>query len=631
MSGIAGILYKDSRSVDPRDLQRMLAALFHRGPDASGVWHHGPIGLGHCMLRTTPESLDERQPIANETGDVVLTADARLDNRSELISTLEIEEGGARISDGELILGAYEKWGERCPERLLGDFAFALWDGRKGKLFCARDHLGIRPFYYHETEVCFVFASEIKGLLSLSRPVQKLNLVRVCDYLAGFFEDTVSTFYKDILRLPPAHCVGVGQKGSDRRCYWALDPSREIRRETAEEYEEEFRHIFFEAVKCRMRCSLPAGCLLSGGLDSSSVVATVRALSRGTSQEPLATFSATFPSFPRTDEKEYVGELLKDGGICSEYVSIDPISPFKDIDRAFQCQDEPFQTPNWFVFWTLADTARKRGIRVLLDGIDGDTTVSHGFDFLSELFFSGRWTTLATEIYWLSRRLHHSPLRFLWHYGFSPLATELGWWGLRKFLPARALRIATPEVLNPGLARRVGCAERYESMLGDRFRPVRSERKEHLRALSSGMVPFYMEVLDRFSAAFGIDHRHPYFDRRLVEFCLALPPTQKLHHGWDRAIQRNAMARVLPERIARRISKSVWRSMFERGLFDLGRDTLEKIINEDPGPLAEFVDLPVCRNIYRRCLASRPDDVDVMTLWVVTTFALWLCQSGLSP
>ena len=167
MSGIAGAYYSfDGRPVEKTDIEKMLNIIVHRGPDGSRIWTDGPIGFGHRMLWTTPESLNEKLPFSNKTEELSITADARIDNRDELISTFDLP-GRSRqtIADSELILTAFEKWGEGCPERLLGDFSFAIWDSRKNRLFCARDHMGIKPFYYYLSDKLFVFASEIKALL----------------------------------------------------------------------------------------------------------------------------------------------------------------------------------------------------------------------------------------------------------------------------------------------------------------------------------------------------------------------------------------------------------------------------------------------------------------------------------
>src|SRR3989442_1012999 len=203
VSGIAGLWRLDGRPTEPAELDRMLARLAHRGPDGAGAWRHGPVALGHRMLHTTPESLRECQPLVGTTGDLVLVADARIDNRAELCPLLPAPSDA---TDAELILAAYERWGEHCPEHLLGDFAFAIWDGRAQRLFCARDHFGVKPLYYHHRPSrLFAFASEIKGLLALADIPRRLNETRVAAYLVPLFEDKEVTFYEEIVRLPPAH------------------------------------------------------------------------------------------------------------------------------------------------------------------------------------------------------------------------------------------------------------------------------------------------------------------------------------------------------------------------------------------------------------------------------------------
>src|SRR5207245_10257224 len=175
-------------------------------------------------------------------------------------------------TDAALILAAYERWGERCPEHLLGDFALAIWDARRATLFCARDHFGVKPFYYHHAPGrLFCFASEIKGLVALAEVPRRLNETRVADYLVPLLEDKEITFYEEIVRLPPAHRMAVTREGVRMEQYWALDPEREIRMKSDGEYAEAFREIFTEAVRWRLRSAIPVESMSSGVLDSSSI------------------------------------------------------------------------------------------------------------------------------------------------------------------------------------------------------------------------------------------------------------------------------------------------------------------------------------------------------------------------
>ena len=250
MSGIVGTYRLDGEPIDPDNLKQMTDILAHRGPDGSDVWISESVGLGHRMLWTTPESLLEKLPFADESEQFVITSHARIDNREELISKLNLNKYPTeKITDSQLILEAYKKWDEECPEYLLGDFAFVIWDKRKKILFCARDHFGVKPFYYYyQANNFFAFGSEIKALLCLPQVPEKLNEVRIGDFLALMMEDKTITTYKDILRLPPAHSMVVSQSGINLRCYWELDPNREIKMDSDEAYAEEFRKIFTEAV-----------------------------------------------------------------------------------------------------------------------------------------------------------------------------------------------------------------------------------------------------------------------------------------------------------------------------------------------------------------------------------------------
>ena len=222
----------------------MVVILAHRGLDGTGVWNNGSIGLGHRMLWTTPESLQEKLPLVSQTGDLVLTADARVDNRDELISRLGLtDHRSGEIADSQLILAAYEKWGEDCAEKLLGDFAFAIWDARRQEVFCARDPMGVKPFYYYHSGRIFVFASEIKAVLCLQDVPRKLNEVKVADFLVPIFNDQINTYYQDVFRLPPAHSMTVSGGGVRTRSYWSLDPTRELHLGSDEEYVEAFREL----------------------------------------------------------------------------------------------------------------------------------------------------------------------------------------------------------------------------------------------------------------------------------------------------------------------------------------------------------------------------------------------------
>jgi asparagine synthase (glutamine-hydrolysing) len=659
MSAIVGIHYLNGRPVDRRDVERMTTTLSHRGPDGAGVWCEGTNGLGHRMLWTTPESLAEKLPFVCRSGDLVITADVRLDNRSDLIAALGLADGEpGKIADSELILAAYEKWGEHCPEQLLGDFAFILWDRRRQVLFGARDHFGIKPlYYYYQASRIFACASEIKALFCVPEVPRRLNEVRVADYLGDVSEDKTSTFYQDILRLPPAHSITVSKQSARLHCYWSLDASSELPLRSDEEYATTYRDLFTEAVGCRLRSAFPVGSHLSGGLDSSSITCVTRKLLEQTNTT-LHTLSNIFDDLPQCDERSFINEVLAQGGYRSHYVHADQSSPLADMAHVFRHQDEPAIGPNHFLPWELNRAASQAGVRVVLDGFDGDTTVSHGASRFSELAHAGEWKTFAQEADAISQHFKTSPLALLHAYGLPYLAElrrgqrwmtfslsvnqinryfqvsrgELFWkHGLKPLIPSGLLRrekSSRPDsdsILNPDFARQVGLKERVRARNGERAHPPRTVREEQWRTLTSGLFPWVLELSDRCASAFSIEVRHPFMDKRLIEFCLALPPEQKLHQGWSRIVMRRAMIGILPEAIRWRGGKTDMTPNFLRGLLTADRGAVEEVIFQSSVNIEKYVDIQALRQIYQRLIAPNKAKIgDAMAVWKATTLAYWL-------
>ncbi|GAB4425064.1 MAG: lasso peptide isopeptide bond-forming cyclase [Chloroflexi bacterium OHK40] len=634
MSAIFGVCYSDGRPAR-QALVRMGGALEHRGPDGSGMWHAGPVGLGHQMLHTTPESLRERLPLADRSGAFILTADARIDNRAELIASLGLRDRApAGVSDSDLILAAYERWGERCPFYLLGDFAFAIWDARTLSLFAARDHFGVRAFYYHASAHTFAFATEIKGLLALPELPRTINEARIGDYLLNSHEDQVSTFYQSISRLPPGHCLRLsgGQLRTWR--YWELERQPELRLRSTADYAEGYRAHFTEAVRCRMRAAFPVGSMLSGGLDSSSIVTVARALGREQGLPSLHTYSAIFDEVRASDERRYIQAVLDQGGLEPTFVPGDSVTPLTAIEQVLWHQDEPFHAPNLFVNWLIWGRVRQQGVRVLFDGVLGDSTAAHGYEYLDELAYAGRWLRLAREVRALCQVRQHRTLpvlqRYLLEAAFAPRLAEV----LQVAHRLRGQPWPAPPIppqINPAFARRLDLPGRLRVLEGERLHPVWTEREAHFRLLTTGATTSALEALEHAVAAFGIEARLPFLDRRLVEFCLALPSDQKLHRGWNRAMVRHGLADVLPPTVRWRKDKGDLGHNFKHGLAADGA-RIEQILWQDAELLAPYVDLPALRNTLQRLRAQDQGVDDHLTILLLSVIlAVWLRNETVQP
>jgi asparagine synthase (glutamine-hydrolysing) len=635
MSAICGIWSFDGRPVEVKDIGAMTDRLAHRGPDGRGVWCKNAIGLGHRRLATTSESIVEQLPLTRGYGRLAITADARIDNATNLASVLGIgrHEG---IGDAHLILAAYERWGADAPQHLVGDFAFAIWDAGRQTLFCARDRMGIKPFYYYQSPELFVFGSEIKAVFAHPDIPRLLNEAKIADHLQWNFDDAESTFYRGVVRLPAAHSLTVTAQSVRARRYWSLDCHGELRLRSDEEYAEAFREIFVEAVRCRTRSAFPVGSTLSGGLDSSSIACAAHRVVPETLR-PLRTFSAVFPSLPERervyiDERSYVQAVLKQGYFDHSYICADRVSPLHDWGRMLGQLDEACSAPNLYLHWGLYKAASRKGVRILLDGLDGDTAVSHGLSYLTDLVRTGRWVRFVRESRALARRNPRLyPIRgVVWQLGIKPMVPGSLVRGWRAWRSARRPHRDGCEIIRQSFAERV---HGRNTALGNgrtESTVFETARQGHSRALSAALVSSVMELADAASSSFAIEARYPFFDQRLIEFCVAIPAEQKLRDGWTRAVMRRGMAGILPPEVQWRLDKADLSVNFRRRLFEDDRSIIGEVVTSGLASLEEYVDTQGIRDMYGRWLEQPMQRTwDAVRLHTVVTLALWLRSFGM--
>lgn len=667
MSGIFGVFSRDGRPVDPAVLERMSNRLAHRGRDRAGVWYDGAVGLGHRMLHTTRESLHERLPIHDEAAQITLTADARIDNRDELRAMLGLRESEAKArTDGELILAAYRKWGHACPEKLVGDFAFAVWDGRRQSMFCARDPMGVRSFFYYQSQRLFVFGTEIKAILCAEGVPRRVNELQVAAFLRAEVEEREMTLYEGIVRLPAASRLEIRREGTRApERYWNLDAESEILLRDDREYADAFKEVFTEAVHCRTRSAFPVGSALSGGLDSSSIACTARNIMAQDGKR-LHTFSAVFPNLPEperrvADESRWIDSVLASGGFEPHRVEADQLTPMLDLPEQLWHWDEARLSYNMYMHWSLFRVAQESGVRVWLDGTDGDTCVGHGWNRFDALMRAGDWTTFAHEANALcvargnplqsssavarryARPYLHELARGLkvwsWWSAARELSTRFGMSmrglavrdGLRP-LVARRPKNGAEAILRPDFAKRVRAATLPLPAPAKSRKHPRPHGHDHREGLGSPVFQHALETIDGSAAAFGVEPRYPFFDTRLMQFCVSLPLSQKLSNGYSRAILRRAMNGILPEDVQWRPLKQNLSPNFRRGLGQAARD-LVQLANEQRHPVGDYVDLG--------CLRARSEEYlsgglerrreNSLLLHRVAMLSLWLSDGGWEP
>jgi len=578
MSGIFGIWNLDGRPVEKAVLTRMSATLAHRGPDGEGLWIQGPVGLAHRMLYTTPESLGEKQPLADETGDLCLTLDGRVDNRDELRAALEAK--GAKLrsdTDAELVLRAYELWGEECPKQILGDFAFAIWDGRTRRLFCARDILGIKPFYYYTNGYTFLFASELRPLFEDPAVPRVPNDGMIGEYLAMDVTSQEETLYRDIFRLPQAHVLII-QPGRVRKVrYWDVDPAREVRYRSDEAYAEQFLEIFKEAVRCRLRSHKLVGADLSGGLDSSSVVSVAHSLYReGVVDGPgVETFSLVFPGMA-CDESGYIQEVVRMWAVESNAVKAEDPGASCYVEHVRRYHDFPY-VPNGEMHNPLMALAQEKRVRVLLTGVGGNEWLTGGLRHHADLMCRFRILDLIRQSRLDSHVLSHdgdptSPLFLIIRYGLWPLLPRRIQRAVKWALNGE--RNGVPRWIHPGFARRIQLAKRLreKESAGQRFPTL--VQKELSLYLTSGWSSLGREWLERYGSWFGLEQRHPFLDRRVIEYALALPEEQRWRRDQTKFVLRHAMRGLLPETVRKRRTTADFSHVYPEALRAQGGEHL---------------------------------------------------------
>ncbi len=538
MSGIVGIVNLDGAPVNRQLLQQMLGIVAYRGPDARGIWIDGHVGFGHVLLRTTRESLREQQPRSLD-GQVWITADARVDGRGDLIQ--EFEYNGRSdlkaVADVELILQAYHVWGEDCVKHLLGDFAFAIWDGRRRRLFCARDHFGVKPLYYAQTASSLLFASDVDTLRQHPGVSSALSELAVGDFLLfGGNQDESTTIYRDIRRLMPAHRLIVtrGTPRLDR--YWTLPTGGYIRYANDDDYVAHFRKLLRTAVEDRLRTDRVA-CMMSGGMDSTAVAAIASKYLCRNHGEVRAYTIIHDRLLPDDHEKYFAGLVVETLGIPVDYLVADPYRLFERWDEPEMRSQQPVEASTmamWVDFLHLLAGQSS----VVLTGLGGDPAMAGSCSYSVDLLRRGHIGRFLVEA-----ARHVRRFRSLKGFGLRS--------GLQGLLGQDDWRPEYPNWIRPEFAARIGLRERWEHCVRKFYnREVTLDGCSHLDALHLLRLPLWSELFELwYASVLPIEIRHPFFDVRLITFLLAIPT---LPWCYRKTIHREAMRGILPEPIRTR-------------------------------------------------------------------------------
>lgn len=602
MSGICVIATFDGAAVEPDTLEPMLAAAPYRGMDGAGSWFADGVGVAQQLLRTTGDEV--ATPIID--GELVIVADARIDNRQELLAALR--DTRPDCTDAQLIAAAYRRWGTSFAARLLGDFAIAIWDDRARSLVAARDPMAMRMLAYHHTPHRTVLATEVKQVLAGPDVPIRLDEAHVAADLIGHLGQPSWSAFQDVHVLAPGHLLEIDRRGLRVQPFWSPDPEHRIRHRQPGDYAEQLRDLFVEAVAARLRTDRTVGVLLSGGVDSGSVAATAGwLLARGATTAPgVHACTWVFDELSECDERDVARAIAEPYGFAHSEVVADDLWPLRDFPAHGPPRDEPFIGAFQPMIDAGLTTLRDAGARVVLGGDRGDLVIGWtGFRYLP-LAKQRRWRELRTELVEHRAVTGESRRDLAWTHLASPAATRFraraSRWPARRRAGANPAVGRVPPWVEPAFAARHGLTDLAGASPGapTGFGPSRALRHDwvfaqvHIRGMAWS---------ERSYAQQGLVFADPFSDRRLAEFALAVPQAAITTPGDNsKPLMREAMRGVLPSNALRDAKKVVPFPLYERGLLDAGAATVRHLLNGMEIARLGWVDERQARAQFERCL-----------------------------
>lgn len=618
MCGIAGII--SGNKAESSHIIGMLSRIKHRGPDFqdSVKLFDGSVWLGHARLSIIDLSQAANQPMSYEQGKLFLTFNGEVYNYIELREELRQKGYSFRTdSDTEVILASYREWGVECVNRFNGMFAFVLIDEEQRTFFAARDRYGVKPLYYwqnNNTSTVY-FASEIKEFVDLPGWKPQVNGQRVYDYLTfGLVDHTNETLFKDVFQIRGGeYSIGTIEDpiGSYSIKKW-YNPVISTLKISEVEAAEQFKSLFFDSVKLRLRSDVSVGSCLSGGLDSSSIVCAVNDLLRQTGDPSSQKTVSALAKGTSHDESKYIDIVLNERRIDGYFVDPSPEELWKSQNKLIWHQDEPFGSTSIYAQWCVFQNARENNLTVMLDGQGADELLA-GYmrfflPFYSQLFTSLQWKTLADEVQYAKK-----------YHGYSWKTVAKGI--LKTTLPTGIMSKIHDFKSNNGVAEwytidKIGAERTMPRFYGN-------ERAKSLGELSDQLLfynnmPMLLRYEDRNSMAHSVESRLPFLDYRLVEFAQSLPDNYKISHGRTKAVLRNSMKGVLPEQIQNRMDKIGFETpeeKWEREHSQEFRRMIEDSIDKTDGIINKNA-----LEYFDRVIAEGRLD---FTIWRMINFGIW--------
>ncbi len=594
MCGIAGIIHKNNTLVDLIELKKMTDVAKHRGPDGEGHFIDSNIAFGHRRLAIIDLSEAGHQPMQKDN--MVITFNGEIYNYIEIRT--ELENSGIVFStktDTEVILKAYQKWGEDCVHKFNGMWAFAIFDKKKNKIFISRDRFGIKPFYYYETDSSLFFGSEIRQLLTHLKE-RKVNKQILFDFLyLGYHHHNEDTFFEGIFSLAPGHNLIFDIKKNTYQIeqYYKLMVNEEYSKLKFDDALKLFRKTIDDAIALRLRSDVRVGTCLSGGMDSSYIAATAAKSFNAKSNKRFTAITAKSVE-KRTDESHFAKMVVDSSNLDWKITQPSKEDFLKVVDQVIEAQEEPFGSPSIIMAYFVMQKAKEEGCTVLLDGQGGDESLL-GYDRYYAAYVSqqkGLFNKLKSAINVSKNSKLSLKDVFLYNIYFNNAS-------VRALRQSRRYNYIKPEFksfVNKKLLQKVADANKNIYKLQE-FEITRVQLQKLLK------------FEDRNSMHFSIETRVPFVDYKVVELAYSLPFSYKMHEGWSKYILRKAAKDKLPDEIVWRRNKFGFEAPTKTWLSDKD-EFLSEIKNSIF--IKSFVDIEK--------LHSKIDDI---AFWKLYNIAIW--------
>lgn len=623
MCGIVGFVRKKHFEIDDLTvIEAMTNSLIHRGPNDSGTKLikndnlELNIAIGHRRLSIIDLSSNAHQPMNDENENFFIVFNGEIYNYIELKNELiNIGHIFKSDSDTEVVLKAYEEWGMQCFKRFNGMWSLAIYDKKKECMVLSRDRFGKKPLFYYKTSEIFIFASEIKAILKFPDIDKKPNYKKVFRYISGsyrYVDCDNESFFRDIYHIPKSSYVIIsGNMQINNYMYWDLLENTSKNFISENDAIDSFRELLIDSVRLRLRSDVPVGCMLSGGMDSTSITSIAYKILN----TQIITFSGiTGDQKGIYDESEYIDEVVRETKAEHHYIKPEPSDLFTTLTEMLSFHDEPVCTVTWYALYLIAKKIKDEGVPVVLNGHGGDELLAgywyHYPEFFYDLEKDGEFSCFNSEI-------------SQWQQNHGRNISEFT--KAKEFIKSFYFdgKQENSKYQDYSFCFSLDFIKTFKN---EKSFLTPYDKKSYLsrvlyNELMHETVPASLRAEDRNTMANSIESRSPMLDYRLTEFCFSLPNNFKIRDGIGKWILRESMKGILPEKVRTRKDKAGFLSPADRWFRNENREQIRELINSEDVKLMDIFDIEQLNSIFNEHLLGGKNHQ--MFLWQFINFVLW--------